>query len=307
MKEITLPIQQLALVGLLTSILCTTYINAKHVLRSRPDLAPILEKLCNSRQFDQTESMRSAGIWDLHVEGGVITAPNQIAAQRFVEKTATKKKHSGYQLKHCGGKNKSYSFLTTISPVSFAEWRSGKSGFCKIKKIIEASALIGGSAQVNPSHVLDKSKYTSVYCKKNGVNRATYLFEPANRLHKKDFYTQLPGKGFKKTLGSLRRLAKVSPAAYLPMPKKLKKVVLDGSITHNPAVHIKTQTSLKNKLFLGEVKVFAKDWQEAVWNLWRSPSHRKVLLEKKAKNMYFAKKPLPTAKGMYQFGIIATN
>ncbi len=277
-------------------------------LNERSDLNKASQSLCGAALLDQTNRLRELEVWDLHVQGGVISAPNARSAKEYVKKYARKNRHLGYNIQTCAkGKNR-YGFLTTFAPISPKEWSAKKNkSFCQDAKITYAPLKIGGipSTQKAPIRQLNKGRYTSIYCNNGGKYRETYLIEPNKKLSQKQFYSKVPGQSPEKTLGNLRLRAKRTKVSFSPLPEKLRDIILDGTIDHSAHTPGSISTVFGAGMFVGEVKVFAKNWQEALWSLWRSPSHRKILYHKKVKKMYLAKRPLNKKPGLFQFAIIA--
>jgi len=299
-------------------ITCPATLLGDHLpLTTRSDLAAISRLFCASTGLDQTQVLRDNDVWDLHLKGGVLSAPTPRAAERFVRNFAEKQGYIGYSVAAClpstktktGPGSKRYGFSVVPAPIPWNLWfKKPKPDFCKQTKITAASTDISRPLRTIVSRKsINPKDYVSVSCKIGKTYKAMYLYEPKNRLDENSFYQKISRRTAPKILADMRLKASLGKVNFFAMPKALKQEILNQTVEHDPKTINVAKQLLGDKHFVGELKVFAKDWPEAIWNLWRSPSHRKVLYSKTVTKMYLAKAPLQGSRDLFQFAIVAMH
>ena len=288
----------------------------------RADLQPLVKSLCDERAADITELLRASKVADLHVQGGLLSLGSKKSGankahvtkrvQSYVVSIAAKRTHAGYAVASCSKNPSRYAFLTTIAPVPWNKLSTKKgSSFCKKPSIIQAANTIEGIPSVASGYnsKIPAGFFASVYCENSsGRLQATYLTEPKNQpMTLGQFGKAVTKKSKEGIANQMRLLAGLHKVKTAKMPQKLLNIVLDGTIEHSAATPQKASEILKGRIFIGEIKVFAKNWTEALWHFWRSPSHRQMLYSRKAKKIYFAQRPLAGSSKMHQFAIIVVR
>lgn len=139
-----------------------------------------------------------------------------------------------------------------------------------------------------------KPGYVSLQCIGAGSHQLLYLFphrNPKDRVFKHRSLSHL--------INHYRRAQGYAPLAVMRDSSEFLPLIDDKSLSHNVDLLISLNRKFPKHQILGENRVIAANDIEAMIQMWRSPRHRMLLLQRQGQKLFILKKKLSNTENLY--------